>query len=440
LRELDLIRSIEHSPEKIRAVQRERLEALLRHAWTETDYYREVLEDCGAVRSGRVNLDRFTEIPFLTKKIMREQRERLRARSLSQGRRAFANRSGGSTGQPVDFWQDNVYWDVTIATRSYHFSMAGKELGEREMKVWGSDRDLFAGTIGMKAKLENLVYNRRFEQCFHLPEQQILKIIDHINGWKPKLLWCYRDGIYAVARYINERGIRIHSPAAVVLGGATIYPFMREEIGKAFGSMVISAYGSREVGAAACECGPDRGHHVAAQSHVIEAIDEDERPVMEREGELAITPLMNFAMPLIRYRIADRGRLTDRACPCGRGFPVLDALSGRVMEALTNSKGEHVDSGFIMYVLTYMAERGYMSKFQIVQEEDGSITINVVPEPGTILAEHGSDLQLITDKIQFVMGKDCSVRFCAVPDIPSAVSGKYPYVICRKASPPLPRS
>src|ERR1039458_5458089 len=64
LRELDLIRSIELSPEKIRAVQRERLEALLRHAWTETDYYREVLEECGAVRNGRVNLDRFTEIPF----------------------------------------------------------------------------------------------------------------------------------------------------------------------------------------------------------------------------------------------------------------------------------------------------------------------------------------------------------------------------------------
>ena len=44
------------------------------------------------------------------------------------------------------------------------------------------------------------------------------------------------------------------------------------EIGKAFGSAVISAYGSREVGAAACECGPGRGHHVAANSHVIEAI------------------------------------------------------------------------------------------------------------------------------------------------------------------------
>ena len=339
LRELELIRGIEFSPEKILAVQRERLEALLRHAWTETDYYREVLEECGAVRNGRVNLERFTDIPFLSKNIIREQGERLRAKTLPGGRRAFANRSSGTSGQPVHFWQDNVYWDVTIATRSYHFAMVGKELGEREMKVWGSERDLFTGTLGTKAKLENFVYNRRFEQCFHLPEQQIVKTIDHINGWKPKLLWCYRDGIYAIAQYANEHGIRLHSPAAVVLGGATIYPFMRNSIGQAFGAPVISAYGSREVGAAACECGPDRGHHIAAQSHVIEAIGPDERPVMESEGELSITPLMNLAMPMIRYRIGDRGRLTSRACACGRGFPVLDALSGRVMESMTNSKG-----------------------------------------------------------------------------------------------------
>src|SRR6266702_1249173 len=136
LRELELIRRIEYSAEKIRAVQRTRLECLLRHAWAETDYYREALADCGVARDGQVNLDHFTDIPFLTKKIIREEGDRLRARSLPKGRRAFANRTSGTSGEPVHFWQDNVYWDITIATRSYHFAMVGKELGEREMKVW----------------------------------------------------------------------------------------------------------------------------------------------------------------------------------------------------------------------------------------------------------------------------------------------------------------
>ena len=432
LPELELIHSIERSREKIEAVQNQRLETLLLHAWTETEYYREVLEHCGAVRNGRVNLDRFAEIPFLTKKIMREQGARLRAKSLPAGRRAFANRSGGTTGEPVHFWQDNVYWDTTIATRTYHFSMAGKNTGEREMKIWGSERDLFHGTIGLKAKLQNWVYNRRFEQCLHLPEKSMEQIVAHVNEWKPKMLWCYRDGIYALAKYINQRGLDVHAPASVVLGGATVYPFMAEEIARAFRAPVISAYGSREIGAAACECGSGEGHHLATQSHVVEVIDANERPVMDIDGELAITPLMNWAMPLIRYRIGDQGRMTHRPCSCGRAFPLLDALSGRILDAMINKKGEHVDGGFVVIVLTYMAELNYVKKFQVIQEADASITVNVVPETPTSLSDHSSDLQFLTEKIQVVMGKDCEVRFQAVSDIPTTASGKYPYAINRR--------
>jgi len=432
LPELALINAIERSPEKIEAVQRQRLEALLLHAWTETEYYRDVLEHCGAVRNGRVNLERFSEIPFLTKKIMREQGVRLRAKSLPAGRRAFSNRSGGTTGEPVHFWQDNVYWDTTIATRTYHFSMAGKKTGDREMKLWGSERDLFHGTIGLKAKLQNWVYNRRFEQCLHLPEKSMEQIVAHINEWKPRMLWCYRDGVYALAKYINQRGLKVHAPASVVLGGATVYPFMAEEIQSAFCAPVISAYGSREIGAAACECGSGEGHHLAAQSHVVEVIDANERPVIDKEGELAITPLMNWAMPLIRYRIGDQGRRTNRPCSCGRAFPLLDALSGRILDAMTNSKGEHVDGGFVVIVLTYMAELNYVRKFQVIQEADASITVNVVPETPTSLSDHASDLQFLREKIQVVMGKDCAVRFQAVADIPTTASGKYPYAVNRR--------
>jgi phenylacetate-CoA ligase len=432
LRELDLIHSIEQSSAKIQAIHEDRLERLLHHAWSQTEYYHDVLEDCGAVRNGKVDLDRFDEIPFLTKSIIREQSHRLLARTLPKGRSIHANRSSGTTGDPVHFWQDNVYWDVTIATRTYHFGLCGKFLGDREMKIWGSEHDLFQGTIGFKSKLENWLYNRRFEQCFHLPEDRILRIIKHINQWRPTMIWCYRDGIYAIAQYIKEHRLKVHSPAAVVSGGSTVYPFIVEAVSKAFGAPTLSAYGSREIGAAACECQAREGHHIAAQSHVLEVIGADERPVMDQEGELAITPLLNYAMPFIRYRIGDRGRLTMRFCSCGCKFPLMDSLTGRIREALTNSKGEHVDSGFIIYVLTYMADRGYMRQFQVIQEEDGSITINVVPEPGATLEAHAADLQQVTDKIQFVMGRDCPVRFVRVEEIPFDTSGKYPYVICRR--------
>ena len=55
----------------------------------------------------------------------------------------------------------------------------------------------------------------------------------------------------------------------------------------------------------------------------------------------------------------------------------------------------------------------------------------VVLEAGVRLADHQTDLDSIVEKIQFVMGKECPVRFCVMDDIPTNESGKYPYAVCR---------
>jgi hypothetical protein len=50
---------------------------------------------------------------------------------------------------------------------------------------------------------------------------------------------------------------------------------------------------------------------------------------------------MNYAMPMIRYRIGDRGgRITKRRVNAG-WLPLLDELSGRTIESLVNHRGEH---------------------------------------------------------------------------------------------------
>jgi phenylacetate-CoA ligase len=439
-RELALIGEIERSPERIAEVQRGRLEALLRHAWERVPYYREVLESCGAVRPGRVDLDRFTEIPFLTKDIIRAEGDRLRARSLPGGRKAYPNASGGSTGEPVRFWQDSGYWDTTIAVRTYHFSTVGKHLGEREMKIWGNERDLFEGTLGWKATLQNWAYNRRFEQCWHLPEAQILKILGDIERWKPTLLWCYRDGIDAVAKYVLEHGLRPHAPAAVILGGATVYPHMAEAIERAFRCPAISAYGSREVGAVACQCLERAGHHIASHANVVETIDAAEEPVVGRDGELVITPLTNYAMPFIRYRIGDRGRLTGDRCACGRGFPVLESLSGRMVEVLVNARGEQVDPIYFIQLLAVIFNRGLVRKFQVVQDADGGLTLNLVPEAGVTPESARPNLDEVLDKIRLVMGAGCPIEVRFVDDIPLSASGKHPYVVRRGSLKPPARA
>jgi phenylacetate-CoA ligase len=433
LRELALIGSLERAaPDKIRNFQQKRLERLLHHAWRHTDYYRDVLESCDAVRDGNVNLDRFEDIPFLTKDIIRKQGKRLWARQMPDGRRTHMSNSSGTTGEPIRFPQDNGHWAVNIATRIYQFGVLGKHIGESEMKIWGHEGDLRKGTSGVRARVENFVYNRKFQGAWYLSQQRMKEIVDEINLWRPQLLWCFRDGIDAVAKYINSQGLSVHQPGAIVLGGSTVYPFMVKTIEQAFHAPVLSAYGSREVGGVACECLDKMGHHIATNYAVIEAIDVDGRPVMEQDAELAITGLMNYAMPFIRYRLGDRGALTKRQCTCGRTFPLLRSISGRVVEAFVNSRGEQVDPMYFIMLFRMSWDAGSLRQFQVVQELDGSLTINLVPESGFTATNIGFDYAEITRKIRLVMGEDCVVRFERVSEIPLSASGKFPYIIRRQ--------
>ncbi|MGO8829425.1 MAG: phenylacetate--CoA ligase family protein [Steroidobacteraceae bacterium] len=432
LREIALIESLERaSPDKVRDFQQKRLERLLHHAWRHTDYYRDVLESCGAVRDGKVNLDRFEDIPFLTKDIIRKQGERLWAHQMPDGRRAHMSNSSGTTGEPIRFQQDNVHWAVNIGTRIYQFGVLGKRLGDREMKIWGHEGDLTKGTRGVRARVENFVYNRKFQGAWYLSKERMKEIVDEINLWRPQFLWCFRDGIDAVAKYINSQGLSVHQPGAIVLGGSTVYPFVVKTIEQAFHAPVLSAYGSREVGGVACECLEKMGHHIATNFAVIEAIDVDGRPVMEQDAELAITGLMSYAMPFIRYRLGDRGSLTKRLCACGRTFPLLGSISGRVVEAFVNSRDEQVDPMYFIMLFRTSWDAGALGQFQIVQELDRSLTINLVPEVGFTGTSIGFDYAEITRKIRLVMGEDCVVRFELVKEIPLSASGKFPYIVRR---------
>ena len=46
-------------------------------------------------------------------------------------------------------------------------------------------------------------------------------------------------------------------------------------------------------------------------------------------GEIVLTTLRNQAMPLLRYRTGDLGRMLDGPCRCGGVLPRLDRVEGR---------------------------------------------------------------------------------------------------------------
>ena len=80
---LDFARRLGHcSGEEVLDIQRKRLTELLLHAWRHKDYYHALLSEHGVVEDGVVRLDRFTDIPVLTKELIRANGPRMRASLL----------------------------------------------------------------------------------------------------------------------------------------------------------------------------------------------------------------------------------------------------------------------------------------------------------------------------------------------------------------------
>lgn len=114
-------------------------------------------------------------------------------------------------------------------------------------------------------------------------------------------------------------------PAAVVVCSPRLRDEERAFLAQAFGARVFRRFTCDALGQIASECGPHQQLHVNAENIMVEILDPDDTPCAPGEiGRIVVTDLANYGLPLIRYDTGDRGALSGKACPCGRGLPLLD--------------------------------------------------------------------------------------------------------------------
>jgi phenylacetate-CoA ligase len=104
---------------------------------------------------------------------------------------------------------------------------------------------------------------------------------------------------------------------------------IKRQAEKMFGSRVINVLSSSEGGVIAIECPASGLLHLQQESVLAEIIKNDGTACQTGEvGELVVTPLYNYATPLIRYRSGDFVE-KGPACPCGRTLPTIARVVGR---------------------------------------------------------------------------------------------------------------
>jgi len=397
---------------------------LLEHCQKNVPYYAGIMKEMGDFHKDPVAY--LQHFPILTKEIIRSNFENLKSADLEK-RKWFLMTSGGSTGEPGKVIQDYEFTARNGAIQLFFSRLAGRETGELEVYLWGSDREITHGRENWKARIANLLTNSVFFNAFRMSPDQMRTFVAFINRKKPKLIVAYANSITSLAKFIEKEGLHVEPQKAIITSAETLHPFMREKIERVFQCRVYNRYGSREIGNIACERPGCQGLWVAPWGNYLEIIDSQGKRLPDgSHGEILVTSLTNYAMPLIRYRIGDCGILL----PQGGGQPgakvqVLQAITGRTGDLLNTENGDIIDSGFLEGLFYY---KEWVKRFQIIQNDFKHIVYQIVLTDGSCPQ---SELDEVAAKTRLLFGKDCRVDFDFVDDIAESDSGKFRWVINR---------
>jgi hypothetical protein len=192
----------------------------------------------------------------------------------------------------------------------------------------------------------------------------------------PPLLYGRPRSIVRLARVAECSGILgLYSPRAILCSGDNLHSDERAFIERTFRAPVYNAYGSEECGFLAIECSLHDGLHVLAERAVVESLPVGaQEPKASGSGELVITGLENWAMPMIRYRSGDWGVVSTAPCACGHSGTTIKNLSGRDSPYFIVN-GTRVNPSIFNVIFESLPVR----QFQVCQEEDDFLRVLWVP-------------------------------------------------------------
>ncbi len=177
------------------------------------------------------------------------------------------------------------------------------------------------------------------------------------------------------AETITRSGIKTFHPKLLRVSGEVLDESTRKFLESSFGCEVFDSYWASEIGSISWECKRKEGQHVNVDMLILEIIRDGEPVDIGERGEIVVTGFLNCAMPLIRYRVGDIGILNSEQCSCGRSFPTLKSVEGRLVDRITLPNGRTVTPKQIMS--TIQSTPG-VSRYQAVQKSQKKIIIELM--------------------------------------------------------------
>ncbi len=400
--------------------QRHRLERLIKHARDRVPFYRTRLDPV-LTAQGEINWDNWSALPTVTRLDMYEQGPDLLSTAVPPGHgQVTVAKTSGSTGIRIAISQSELAGYANQAAAFRGQAWFGLDWSKNILYLLGSE----PGVDTLESRQAMQVWGPRW-----IPDSTGRQYILNRYQSAPDVLEfiAKNDIRYLVTRPVEAHALALEARSlqssvrlgAIIGVGTEFRPVERADCINVFGCSVINPYGAKEGGQMAFPC-PFGNYHVNEEVVRLEIVDEENQPCeIGQVGRVLVTPLYNFAQPLIRYEQGDLAVLGG-PCECGRSLKTLQEIVGR-QEQLFQFEGGRK---FSMTVHDDIMEKFGAARWQIAQVSSLAVEVRFVP--AAALGDPGQVEAAIKAKAQ---RDDIAVSFRQLQEMPRAAGGKHLFYV-----------
>jgi phenylacetate-CoA ligase len=396
---------------------------LLLYSYQNSPFYRRRFEEAGLHPSSIQSPLDLQKFPVLTREDIAHHLDGLQS---SEYERASLQQAatGGTTDTPVPILRSPVSVYEKAAVQLRFNAWAGFLPGDKVFNLWGARQD-YSENPSWRWRLYDRHLMRRVWAPTSILNPQVLESHRQLlNKLRPRIVYAYPTPLSLFCEYLKESGLPFHHPASAICTAEPLFPEQRAIIEEVLGCRVFEHYGSREFGMIAAECEEHNGMHLNPASAYLEflPVESSETPGLH---EMLVTDLLNYGMPLIRYRVNDCVLTGPEKCSCGRGYPLVRQIIGRTGDVFQLPNGDRIPG--VAFTNRVLKVCPGLAKTQIIQESLTEFHIRYVP--GRDFSN--ADLDLLRTNLQGFVAGGIQWTFEQVAEIPRERSGKTRFCISR---------
>ena len=359
----------------------------------------------------------WSKIPIMEKKDFQSDLKKMISKGIKKND-LFIGSTSGSTGTPFFYAKNKFSHSMTWALTLNRYNFHDIKLRSLEARFYGRSNKI---EDKIKEKIKDIILNRFLFSVFDLSNQACQNYLNYFKKIKFKYIYGYTNSLIIFSKFLIKEGLTLKkicsSVRVCIVTSEMLLPEDRLLLSNSFGIPIINEYGVSEAGGIIAFEDNQFNWVLSKETQFIEIVDENNKILpIGSEGEILITDLFNKAMPFIRYKTGDIGRLKEK-----KGTLYLDKLIGRKNDNIILPNGK-ISPGLTFYYISkaLLEKTGIINEFIIRQVKIDTFIFEMVMSRNF----ERSEIKYLEKIVSKYLQSNLTIVLKKVPEIKRPDSGK----------------